>query len=81
MQHVKKVKKSVIFLMTFAMITGSSTGVSAYTTYQKGSRTYSYDGYSYSVYYNSRKVNTKKKTGVLIDGSIMIPYKACLVNR
>ena len=81
MQHVKKVKKSVIFLMTFAMITGSSTGVSAYTTYQKGSRTYSYDGYSDSVYYNSRKVNTKKKTGVLIDGSIMIPYKACLVNR
>lgn len=80
MQHVTKLKKLVIFLLAFVMIT-SSVGASAAVTYQKGSRTYSYNGSSYTVYYNSRQVSTTKKTGVLIDGSIMIPYKACLVKR
>lgn len=80
MQHVKRFKKLVIFLMVFVMITGA-TGVSAATTYQKGSKTYHYRGSSYTVYYNSRQVSTKKKTGVIIDGSVMIPYNACLVNR
>lgn len=80
MQHVTKLKRLVIFLLAFVMI-AAPVGASAATTYQKGSRTYNYSGSSYTVYYNSRQVNTKKKTGVLIDGSIMIPYKACLVKR
>ena len=80
MEHVKLFKKMATFLMTFVMISGS-VNVSAATTYQKGSRTYNYSGSAYTVYYNSQKVSTKKKTGVLIDGSVMIPYKACLVNK
>ena len=78
MQHVTKLKKLVIFLLAFVMIT-SSVGASAAVTYQKGSRTYSYSGSSYTVYYNSKQVSTKKKTGVLIDGSMMFPYMACLL--
>ncbi len=80
MKHAMKFKKLIIFLMAFVMIT-SSVGSSAAVTYKKGSRTYSYSGSSYTVYYNGTKVSTKKKTGILINGSIMIPYKACLVKR
>lgn len=80
MKHVKTFKKMVIFLMAFVMIFGT-VGVSAATTYTRGGKKYKYTGSSYTVYYNSQKVSTKKKPAVMINGNLMIAYKPTLIKR
>ncbi|MCD8018161.1 MAG: glucosaminidase domain-containing protein [Clostridiales bacterium] len=83
MKRNKIWKKLTVFVLAFALIFGSMqpVSVSATTTYKKSGKTYKYTGASYKVYYNNKLVSKTKKPGVLINGNIMIPYKATLVNK
>lgn len=80
MKHMNGFKRLLIILVAFSVLF-TSVGASAATTYKVGKKTYRYKKGAYKVYYNSKKVSTKKHYGVMINGNIMIPYKVCLVNN
>lgn len=80
MKNVKVIKKAAIFLMVF-VLAFSSLSVAAAVTYKKGNRTVRYTGASYKVYYNSKRVNSVTRPGLMINGNIMIPYNYTLVKR
>lgn len=80
MNNVKVIKKTAIFLMVF-VLAFSSLSAAAATTYKVGNRTVRYRGANYKVYYNSKRVNSLTRPGLMINGNIMIPYNYTMVKR
>lgn len=80
MKNVKVIKKVAIFLMVF-VLAFSSLSAAAAVTYKSGNRTVRYKGATYKVYYNSKRVNTVTRPGLMINGNVMIPYNYTLVKR
>lgn len=80
MKNVKVIKKAAIFLMVF-VLAFSSISAAAAVTYKSGNRTVRYKGAAYKVYYNSKRVNSVSRPGLMINGNIMIPYNYTLVKR
>ena len=80
MKNVKFIKKTAIFLLIFVLVF-SSIGVSAAVTYKKNGRTVRYTAASYKVYYNSKRVNSVTRPGMMINGNVMIPCNYSLVKR
>ncbi len=80
MKNVKVIKKVAIFLMVF-VLAFSSLNAAAAVTYKVGSRTVRYRGASYKVYYNSKRVNSVTRPGLMINGNVMIPYNYTMVKR
>lgn len=80
MKNVKVIKKTAIFLMVFVLVF-SSVSAAAAVTYKNGNRTVRYKGATYKVYYNSKRVNSVSRPGLMINGNIMIPYSYTLVKR
>lgn len=80
MKNVKVIKKAAIFLMVF-VLAFSSIGAAAAVTYKNGNSTVRYKGATYKVYYNSKRVNTVSRPGLMINGNVMIPYSYTLVKR
>ena len=80
MKNVKVIKKTAIFLMVFVLVF-SSISAAAAVTYKNGNRTVRYKGPTYKVYYNSKRVNSISRPGLMVNGNIMIPYCYTLVKR
>lgn len=80
MKNVKVIKKAAIFLMVF-VLGFSSLNAAAAVTYKVGSRTMRYRGASYKVYYNSKRVNSVTRPGLMVNGNVMIPYNYTMVKR
>ena len=80
MKNVKVIKKVAIFFMVF-VLAFSSLSAAAAVTYKSGNRTVRYRGATYQVYYNSKRVNSVSRPGLMLNGNIMIPYNYTLVKR
>ena len=80
MKNVKVIKKAAIFLMVF-VLAFSSLSVAAAVTYSRGGKRVRYTGSSYKVYYNSKRVNSVTRPGLMVNGNIMIPYSYTMVKR
>lgn len=80
MKNVKVIKKAAIFLMVF-VLAFSSLSAAAAVTYSRGGKRVRYTGSSYKVYYNSKRVNSVTRPGLMVNGNIMIPYSYTMVKR
>lgn len=80
MKNVKVIKKAAIFLMVF-VLAFSSLSVAAAVTYSRGGKRVRYTGSSYKVYYNSKRVNSVTRPGLMVNGNIMIPYSYTMVKE
>ena len=78
MKNVKVIKKAAIFLMVFVLAFSSLSAAAAVTYSGKRVR---YTGSSYKVYYNSKRVNSVTRPGLMVNGNIMIPYSYTMVKR
>ena len=72
MKNVKVIKKAAIFLMVF-VLAFSSLSAAAAVTYSRGGKRVRYTGSSYKVYYNSKRVNSVTRPGLMVNGNIMKP--------
>ena len=80
MKNVKVINKAAIFLMVF-VLAFSSLSAAAAVTYSRGGKRVRYTGSSYKVYYNSKRVNSVTRPGLMVNGNIMIPYSYTMVKR